>query len=157
MTLLTGCGPLIPPSDNDVNRPVEVDPGALDDAPDRPKGVPDNAYSVSLHVVAMTENTGQHIPGITARVTINATSQNAPPGANVHGLYPFNIYTRLPYTHHIWIQPGIVVHMTLSATADPILIVGEKLECSLSKRDDELHDTLVLGTNIACVTEYTTT
>jgi hypothetical protein len=121
------CGAIGSPSANpDHGAPAPAN--GFNENPARPKGLPNNALAFNWHVRIYDK--GHHLQTDRAAIVrITATSPNAPVQGNVHGGYPFRIYTLAPYTHTIWYQPGIEITTGLTATADPILPDGWYVEC----------------------------
>lgn len=125
---LTACGPVGSPSANpDHGAPAPAN-GHIE-KPARPKGMADNFVAFNWHVEVYDEHHRLH-GGHAVIVRITATSPNAQVQGNIHGQYPFRLYTQTPYTHTIWYQPGIRIQTDLTATADPILPDGWYIECT---------------------------
>jgi hypothetical protein len=118
--------------------------------------MPGNAIAVNWHVVVAEVDSGERLNHIKANVTITATSPNAPVQGNVHGGYPFTIYTETPYTHTIWFQPGIVVNSQITATLDPLLGPGIVIECDATSGGHDVAVQKIISGGETCVSSLST-
>ena len=119
------CGAVGSPSANpDHGAPAPAN--GLGEHPARPANIPNDFLEFSWHVAIYDSH--HKLQGNPSIVRITANSK-APVQGNVHGQYPFRIYTNTPYTHTIWTQPGIQVQTQLTATADPPLPDYWYMEC----------------------------
>lgn len=110
-----------------------VAPNGVITQPPRPKGISAKALEVSLHVQA-TDDVGRYARNVRANIHIDAKSPNAQAQGNVHGGYPFDIYTFLPYTHTIWYEPGITIAIAMIVQAQPGLPQDWDLECTVTEQ-----------------------
>jgi hypothetical protein len=120
------CGAVGSPSANpDHGAPASAT--GLIEHPVRPAGIPNDFLEFTWQVAVY--DSGHHLRDNPAIVRITATSK-APIQGNVHGKYPYRLYTKTAYSHTIWTQPGVQVQTGLTATADPLLPNGWYLECT---------------------------
>jgi hypothetical protein len=116
LSLLSACMPPITPDPSPDGGPPAPPNGRIEN-PDRPDGVAPDALFFSWHIITLNDDWEEiHAP---AKVFVEAVS-NAPVQGNVHGPYPFQIYTYTPYTHTIWWQPGLEITSRVTATLDPV-------------------------------------
>lgn len=129
LSLVAGCAPVAGPAHPREDSGAKAPNGILS-SPDRPAGIPTDAHQLNIHVDIVDVDRHERGPG---RAHVNIDAQSSVPGANVHGAYPFDIYTFTPYTHTIWYPPGLVIHVSVTATADPLLADGLLLSCEMSQ------------------------
>lgn len=157
--LVAACGPVGSPASNPDHGPPKPPNGIIID-PVRPANIPDDFLFMSWHVLALDEDweEGPHVP---VRIRINAASPNAPVQGNVHGGYPFDVYTYTPYTHTIWYAPGVEIVTDIQAVADPGLPTEAPLSlvCTASSSHhvyEEVRESETFQVNDYCRAVWTT-
>lgn len=105
---------MVPEPDSEGKAPNPAN-GVIDRAV-RPDNIPDNFLSFTW--VVEFEDVEGHPYYWSADVEVHAES-NAPVQGNVHGPYPFRIWTMTPYSHTMWYEPGIVINTEIYVLAKP--------------------------------------
>jgi hypothetical protein len=138
LLITTACMPSRVPEPSPDNKAPMPANGSIEH-PVRPNNIPDNFLSFTW--IVEFEDAEGHLATWSADVGIHAIS-NAPVQGNVHGPYPFLIWTNTPYSHTMWYEPGIAINTDVYVLAKPEITLdminkGIHATCSASNGTGE--------------------
>jgi len=155
LVAVSGCGPIGSKPNPAPDHKAAVPANGIIEHPERPQGMPADFLNVNWHVKIFISDTGERILA-RANVKITATSPNAQVQGNVHGGYPFSIYTHTSYTHTIWYQPGIVINTEITATIDPLLGPDFEIECTATANGHDVAVREIMAGGETCISSLST-